>query len=84
MPRDSRRVRQLRRLKRDRTNVLRMLDRVLVERNTYRQILLDAQKKYTDQIIADSKTNEDAQAHAVEGNESDVNVVPESVSGETV
>ena len=79
MPRDSRRVRQLRRLKRDRTNVLRMLDRVLVERNTYRQILLDAQKKYTDQIIADSKTNEDAQAHAVEGK-----VVPESVSGETV
>ena len=79
MPRDSRRVRQLRRLKRDRTNVLRMLDRVLVERNTYRQILLDAQKKYTDQIIADSKTNEDAQAQAVEGK-----VVPESVSGETV
>ena len=75
MPRDSRRVRQLRRLKRERTNALKMLDHVLVERNTYRQILLDARKKYTDQILAESKKNEDAQAQAVEGE-----VAPESAA----
>ena len=73
MPRDSRRVRQLRRLKRERTNALKMLDHVLVERNTYRQILLDARKKYIDAIIAESQKNAEAQATAVEAE-----VVPES------
>ena len=73
MPRDSRRVRQLRRLKRERTNALKMLDHVLVERNTYRQILLDARKKYLDAIVAESKKNEAAQAAAVEAE-----VVPEN------
>ena len=60
MPRDSRRVRQLRRLKRERTNALKMLDHVLVERNTYRQILLDARQKYVDTLVAESKKNEAA------------------------
>jgi len=67
MPQDSKRKRQLRRLKRERTNALKMLDHVLVERNTYRQILMDARKKYLDQIIADSKKNEQAQAAVTEG-----------------
>lgn len=73
MPQDSKRKRQLRRLKRERTNALKMLDHVLVERNTYRQILMDARQKYLDAIVAESKKNEEAQAQAVEAE-----VLPES------
>lgn len=61
MPRDSRRVRQLRRLKRERTSLTRMLDHVLQERNMYRGILEDARKKYTETIVEESKKKADAQ-----------------------
>ena len=61
MPRDSRRVRQLRRLKRERTNALRMLDHVLIERNVYRQILTDAQQKYRESLeqLTEAKEKEE-------------------------
>ena len=72
MPRDSRRVRQLRRLKRERTNALKMLDHVLVERNTYRQILLDARQKYVDAVVAESKKNEAQVEGVVEGQSDEV------------
>lgn len=73
MPQDSKRQRQLRRLKRDRTNALKMLDHVLLERNAYRGILEDARKKYIDKIVEESKQNEAAHAAATEGE-----IVPES------
>lgn len=55
MARDSKRVRQLRRLKRERTNLERMLTHVLKERNAYRQILVDAKTHAVEQIVAESK-----------------------------
>lgn len=34
-----------------------MLDHVLIERNTYRAILMEARKKYLDTLVAESKTD---------------------------
>lgn len=55
MPQDSKRKRQLRRLKRTRTVALKLLDFVTRERNVYRQIVLDARQQAVDEVIAKSK-----------------------------
>lgn len=55
MPQDSKRKRQLRRLKRDRTVALKLLDFVTRERNVYRQIVIDARQQAVDEVIAKSK-----------------------------
>lgn len=44
MAKDSKRVRRLRRVKRDNTKLMRMLDHVVGERNVYRQMLVDEYK----------------------------------------
>ena len=55
MAQASKRLRQLRRLKRDRTLALKMVDHLFQERNAYRQIIVDARQKVIDDAIAASK-----------------------------
>lgn len=55
MPQDSKRKRQLRRLKRTRTVALKLLDFVTRERNVYRQIVVDARQQAVDEVLAKSK-----------------------------
>lgn len=55
MPQDSKRKRQLRRLKRTRTVALKLLDFVTRERNVYRQIIVDARQQAVDEVLAKSK-----------------------------
>lgn len=69
MPRDSRRVRQLRRLKRDRTNALKMFDFILQERDMYRAVVQEAQKRYTDKIIEESKKTPEVVVETPDGDE---------------
>lgn len=77
MPQDSKRKRQLRRLKRDRTNALKLFDFMHNERNMYRAILEEAQKRYTDKIVEESKKNE-AEASKTAAVPAPVEVVPEN------
>lgn len=74
MAQASKRLRQLRRLKRDRTLALRMVDHLFQERNAYRKIVIDAQQSMIDSVVAESKKNEVAQTEVME---SESGVTPE-------